>query len=155
MNFSFFPLRKESMREHSREIGVHHSPTKYARGRYFELYRVHESSNFPPRPGYCPRNIEKIYKDVLPGGGFCRTRRDRSKGSHSVSQISPRKHRRRGCRTRVSRSIKKDCRRELDGIDSKNGMVKKKRREKGHWIEKKMAAVKNNEDVFESDTRYE
>lgn len=83
------------------------------------------------------------------------TRRDRSKGSHSVSQISPRRCRRsRGCTTRVSRSIKKHRVGE-NWTESVREDKKKKRKKKERRIEEKMAAVKNNEDVFESDTGHE
>lgn len=99
-------------------------------------------------PWILPSIYPKICKNLLPGGGPCRGF-DRS---NSVSQISPRRHRERE-RERVGGDtggvefrdrLRKTGRRELDGIDSKNSVVKKK---KGRW---KIAAVKNNEDVFES-----
>lgn len=45
---------------------LHDFPTKIRKENF-------ETNSWSFSPGYCPRNIQKIYKDILPGGGLCRT----------------------------------------------------------------------------------
>lgn len=136
MNFS---LRKESI--HSREISSTIFQRKFAR-------RISKRTLGVSLLDIALEISKKSTRIFCLVADFV-ARRDRSKGSHSVSQISPR----RGCRTRVSRSIKKERVGDVDGIDSwRTVWWKKNRRKKRRRIEKKIAAVKNNEDVLESDT---